>query len=40
MENPATISFASQLLFVARNIERIGDHGTNVAELVYYAGHG
>jgi phosphate transport system protein len=40
MENPATISSASQLLFVARNIERIGDHATNVAELVYYAATG
>jgi phosphate transport system protein len=31
VENPATISSAAQLLFVARNIERIGDHATNVA---------
>jgi phosphate transport system protein len=37
MENPATISSAAQLLFVARNLERIGDHATNVAEMVYYA---
>ncbi len=40
MENPATISSAAQLLFVARNLERIGDHATNVAELVYYAATG
>ena len=40
MENPATISTAAQLLFVARNIERIGDHATNVAEMVYYAATG
>ncbi len=40
MENPATISSAAQLLFVARNIERIGDHATNVAEMVYYAATG
>ncbi len=36
VENPATISSAAQLLFVARNIERIGDHATNVAEMVHY----
>ena len=40
MENPSTISSAAQLLFVARNIERIGDHATNVAEMVYYAATG
>ena len=36
MENPSSISSAAQLLFVARNIERIGDHATNVAEMVSY----
>jgi phosphate transport system protein len=40
MENPSTISSAAQLLFVARNLERIGDHATNVAEMVYYAATG
>jgi len=40
MENPATISSAAQLLFIARSIERIGDHATNVAEMVYYAATG
>lgn len=40
VENPATISSAAQLLFIARNIERIGDHATNVAEMVYYAATG
>lgn len=40
MENPATISYAAQLLFVARNLERIGDHATNVAEMVHYAAVG
>jgi phosphate transport system protein len=40
MENPSSISSAAQLLFVARNIERIGDHATNVAELVHYAATG
>ncbi|MEO6715764.1 MAG: phosphate signaling complex protein PhoU [Novosphingobium sp.] len=40
IENPATISSAAQLLFVVRNIERIGDHATNVAEMVYFAATG
>jgi phosphate transport system protein len=40
MESPATISDAAQLLFVARNLERIGDHATNVAEMVYFAATG
>jgi phosphate transport system protein len=40
VEDPATISSAAQLLFVARNIERIGDHATNIAEMVYYAATG
>jgi len=40
VENPSTISTAAQLLFVARNIERIGDHATNVAEMVHYAATG
>ena len=37
MESPATISSAAELLFVARSIERIGDHATNIAEMVYFA---
>jgi phosphate transport system protein len=40
IEKPETISSAAQLLFVARNIERIGDHATNVAEMVHYAATG
>jgi len=28
------------MLFIARNLERIGDHATNVAEMVYYAATG
>jgi phosphate transport system protein len=40
MENPATISIAAHLLFVARNLERIGDHATNAAEMVYFAATG
>lgn len=40
VENPSTISTAAQLLFVARNIERIGDHATNVAEMVHFSATG
>ena len=37
VENPSTITSAAHLLFVARNLERIGDHATNIAEQVYFA---
>ena len=40
VENPKTVSECAHLLFVAKNIERIGDHATNVAEMVYYAATG
>jgi phosphate transport system protein len=40
MENPQNITEATHLLFVARNLERIGDHATNVAEMVYFAATG
>ena len=40
MENPKTIGEAAHLLFIAKNIERIGDHATNVAEMVYFAATG
>ena len=40
VEKPTTISTAAQLLFVARNLERIGDHATNVAEMVHFAATG
>ncbi len=40
IENPQTISQVAHLLFVAKNIERIGDHATNVAEMVYFAATG
>jgi len=40
MENPRTISESAHLLFVAKNLERIGDHATNIAEMVYYAATG
>ena len=40
MENPQTIGQSAHLLFVAKNIERVGDHATNIAEMVYYAATG
>ncbi len=40
MENPHNITPATHLLFIAKNIERIGDHATNVAEMVYFAATG
>src|SRR5262245_10376101 len=36
MEDPGTITFGIHLLFCAKNVERIGDHATNIAEAVYY----
>src|SRR5271155_3467456 len=36
MENPRNITFCTHLLFCAKNIERMGDHTTNIAETVYY----
>jgi phosphate transport system protein len=36
MENPRNITFCTHLLFCAKNIERIGDHTTDIAETVYY----
>ncbi len=35
-ESPATISRALRLIFVARNLERVGDHAANVAEMVIF----
>jgi phosphate transport system protein len=40
MENTHNITPATHLLFVAKNLERIGDHATNVAEMVYFAATG
>lgn len=37
MEDPRKIGPCIHLLFVAKNLERIGDHATNIAERVYYA---
>ncbi|MCU0889917.1 MAG: phosphate signaling complex protein PhoU [Rubritepida sp.] len=37
MEDPRNITAATHLLFIAKNMERIGDHATNIAERVHYA---
>jgi phosphate transport system protein len=37
MEDPRNITPCTHLLFIAKNLERIGDHTTNIAETVYYA---
>jgi phosphate transport system protein len=36
MEDPRMIGVCTHLLFIAKNIERIGDHATNIAETVHY----
>jgi phosphate transport system protein len=36
MEDPRNITPCTHLLFIAKNIERIGDHATNIAEIVHY----
>ncbi len=36
MEDPRNISVCIHLLFCAKNIERMGDHATNIAETIYY----
>ena len=40
MEDPRNIGPSTHLLFMAKNIERIGDHATNIAEDLYYLVHG
>jgi phosphate transport system protein len=40
MEDPRNIGLCTHLLFGAKNIERIGDHTTNIAETVHYLVHG
>ena len=40
MEDPRNITACTHLLFCAKNIERIGDHATNIAEAVYYISTG
>jgi phosphate transport system protein len=36
LEDPRNIGLCIHLLFCAKNIERMGDHATNIAETVYY----
>jgi phosphate transport system protein len=36
MENPKMISESTHIMFIAKNLERIGDHATNIAEMVHY----
>jgi phosphate transport system protein len=36
MSDPRTIASCAHLLFVAKNLERIGDHATNIAEIIHF----
>ena len=40
MENPHHITASAHLLFVAKNLERVGDHATNIAEMVHFSATG
>ena len=40
MEDPRAITPCTHLLFMAKNLERIGDHATNIAENVWFLLHG
>jgi phosphate transport system protein len=40
MEDPRNITPCTHLLFIAKNLERMGDHATNIAETIYYAAKG
>ena len=40
MEDPRNITPCTHLLFIAKNIERIGDHATNIGETTYYLATG
>jgi len=40
MEDPRSISSCTHLLFIAKNIERIGDHATNIGETIDFLVHG
>lgn len=40
LEDPRNITFCTHMLFCAKNIERMGDHATNIAESVYYVVQG
>jgi phosphate transport system protein len=36
MGDPRTITPGAHLLFIAKNLERIGDHATNIAEIIHF----
>lgn len=40
MEDPRNITSCTHLLFVAKNLERVGDHATNIAEMTHFLVHG
>jgi phosphate transport system protein len=40
MEDPRNITVCTHYLFIVKNIERIGDHATNIAEQIYYVAEG
>jgi len=40
MEDPRNITPCTHLLFIAKNLERVGDHATNIAENIHFAVHG
>ena len=40
MENQKMITESAHVLFIAKNLERIGDHATNIAEMVHYVATG
>lgn len=40
MEDPRTITACTHLLFMAKNLERVGDHATNIAENLWFLIHG
>ncbi len=40
MEDPATISRALRIIFISKSLERIGDHATNIAEMVIFMAKG
>jgi len=40
MEDPRNITACTHLMFMGKNIERIGDHATNIAEIIHFEIHG
>ena len=36
MEDPRNITPCTHLLFIAKNVERMGDHATNIAEVIHF----